>query len=322
MRATPLTILALALACLAGVAAAQAPSAKPIRLVVPFGAGGGPDTIARLLANKLAEALGQPAMVDNRPGAGGIAAAELVMKAAPDGTTLFVADSAHYAINPNLRANLPYDPLRDFAPVIEAVDTHLFLTVGVSLPVRSVAEFVALSMSSPGGLHYGSSGSGSPHHMAMELLRMMSEANLIHVPYKGVAQSVPALLSGDVAAVFAGPSSLLPLVKAGRLRLLAVASGRRATFVANVPTIAESGYPDFEIANTIGLLAPAGTPAESVRRLNENFAKVLRLPDVGKRLAELGLDVIAGTPEQFSRSIQQQIEKYAKLVKISNAKVD
>jgi tripartite-type tricarboxylate transporter receptor subunit TctC len=322
LKTAPRTILAVVLACLAGIAAAQAPTAKPIRLVVPFGAGGGPDTLARILAHKLAEAFGQPAMVDNRPGSGGIVAAELVMKAAPDGTTLLVADSGHYAINPNLRAKLPYDPLRDFAPVIEAVDTHLFLTVGASLPARSVAEFVALSRSRPGGLHYGSSGSGSPHHLAMELLRLVSEANLIHVPYKGVAQSVPALLSGDVAALFAGPSSLLPHVRAGKLRMLAVASGRRATFAANVPTVAESGYPDYEMANTIGLLAPAGTPAESVRRLNEDLAKLIRLPDVGTRLAELGLDIIAGTPEQFSRSIQLQIEKYARLVKISGAKVD
>jgi len=227
-------LMAAALAVLPWAAAAQAPAAKAIRLVVPYGAGGGVDVLARTTAQKLAER-GRPAIVDNRPGASGIVAAEIVMKAPPDGLTLFLADTGHYAINPALRAQLPYEPLRDFAPVIEAVDTHLFLTAGAALPVTSVAEFVVLSKSRPGGLLCGSSGNGSPHHLAVELLRVLSGANLVHVPYKGSAQAVTALLAGDVAAIFAGSSSTLAHVKAGKLRLLAAIPLNNRTKITNDP---------------------------------------------------------------------------------------
>lgn len=313
-------LLAAALAFLAAGAEAQA-LAKPIRFVVPFAPGGGIDVLARTLTQKMSER-GRPAIVDNRPGASGIVAVELVMKAPPDGFTLLVADSGHFAINPNIHPKLPYDPLRDFAPVVEAANTHLFLTVGAAFPGSSVADFVALSKSRPDGLLYGSSGNGSPHHLAMEMLRVTSGANVVHVPYKGVAQAVPALLAGDVVALFAGASSTLSHVKAGKLRMLAVVSEKRAGFLPNIPTVAESGYPACIIGNTIGILAPVATPAEIVRELNFALTQVLRLPEITARLADLGLDIAAGTPEQFGQSIRLQLEQYAKLVKISGAKVD
>jgi tripartite-type tricarboxylate transporter receptor subunit TctC len=316
-----LPLLAAALAFAAAMAEAQTPAARPIRLIVPFASGGGTDTVARTLAQKMSER-GRLVIVDNRPGASGIVAAELVMKSPADGYTLFAADSGHFAINPNLHQQLPYDPLRDFAPVIEVVATHLCLTVGAGFPGNSLADFVAVSKSRPGGLMYGSAGNGSPHHLAMELLRVLSGARLTHVPYKGSAQTVPALLAGDVDVLFAGVSSTLALVKAGRLRLLAAASEKRASFLPGLATVAESGYPEYEFHNTIGMLAPAATPPEVVRGLNLGMAQALRLPEVTARLADLGMDVVAGTPEQFGQSIRQQLEQDARLVKLSGAKID
>jgi tripartite-type tricarboxylate transporter receptor subunit TctC len=320
IRAT-VRLLAAALALFAAGAEAQSPAAKPIRFVVPFGPGGGIDVLARSLSQKMSER-GRLAMVDNRPGASGIVGVELVMRAPADGFTLLVADSGHFAINPNIHPKLPYDPLRDFAPVVEAASTHLFLTVGAAFSGGSVGEFVAMSKSLPDALLFGSSGNGSPHHLAMEMLRVTSGAKLVHVPYKGVAQAVPALLAGDVVAIFAGASSTLAHVKAGRLRMLAVVSERRAGFLPNIPTVAESGYPECVVGNTIGILAPKATPAEMVRELNAAVTQVLILPEMTSRLAELGLDIAAGTPEQFGLSIQRQLEQYAKLVKMSGAKVD
>ena len=320
IRATLQLLLAALAFCAAG-AQAQSQAAKPIRLVVPFGPGGGIDILARSLAQKMSEK-GRLAMVENRSGASGIVGVELVMNAPADGFTLLVADSGHFAINPNIHPKLPYDMQRDFAPVVEAANTHLFLTVGSAFSGSSVAEFVALSKSRADGLLFGSSGNGSPHHLAMEMLRVTSGANFVHVPYKGVAQAVPALLAGDVVALFAGASSTLAQVKAGKLRMLAVVSGKRAGFLPNIPTVAESGYPTCIVENTIGILAPKAIPAEMLRELNVFLTQVLRLPEITSRLAELGLDVVAGTPEQFGLSMRMQLEQYAKLVKISGAKVD
>ena len=320
-RTTLRLLLGVSFTLLAAGAQAQTPTAKPIRFVVPFAPGGGIDVLARTVTMKMTER-GRPSIVDNRPGASGIPAVELVIRAPADGYTLLVADSGHYGINPNIHPKLPYDTLRDLAPVVEAANTHLFLTVGSAFPGGSVAEFVALSKARPNGLLYGSSGNGSPHHLAMEMLRVSSGANLVHVPYKGVAQAVPALLAGDVVALFAGASSTMAHVKAGKLRMLAVVSGKRAGFLPNIPTVAESGYPACIVDNTIGILAPVAMSVERVRELNLALTQVLRLPEITSRLADLGLDVAAGTPEQFTQSIRTQLEQYAKLVKISGAKVD
>ena len=311
-------LIALVLALIAFPAQAQ----KVIRLVVPFGAGGGPDVLARLVAPEMGKIMDLPTVVDNRPGAGGIIAAEFVKQSTPDGLTLFVADSAHYGINPSLRSKLSYDPQKDFVPVIEASNSMLYVTVGAQVPAGNVQELVALAKSRPEGLAYGSSGSGSPHHLAMELLKLESGANFVHVPFKGVAQSVPAVLSGDVAVVIAGPASLLPHARAGKLRMIAAVNPKRWSRLPEVPTIAESGFSQFGLDITIGFLAPAATPADMVRRLNDAAGRALRAPEVIGKLADLGLEVIAGTPEQFAESIRRQLENYGRLVKVSGAKAD
>jgi tripartite-type tricarboxylate transporter receptor subunit TctC len=311
--------LCLALTLIALPAQAQ----KTLRLVVPFGAGGGPDVLARLIAPAMSESLGVPVVVDNRPGAGGIIAAEFVKQAAPDGMTLFVADSAHYGINPSLRANLPYDPQRDFVAVVELSNSMIYVTVGAQVPAKNVQELVALAKSRPEGLPYGSSGAGSVHHLSMELLKLESGANFVHVPFKGVAQSVPAALSGDVPVVLAGPASLLAHVRAGKLRMIAAVNPKRWSRMPDVPTMVESGYSQFAgLDVTIGLLAPAGTPPSTVRQLNQAGARAVRIPEVTAKLADLGLEVIGGTPDEFARSIQRQRESYGRLVKVSGAKAD
>lgn len=308
--------------CLVLALVALPVQAQTLRLVVPFGAGGGPDVLARLIAPGMSEALGVSAVVDNRPGAGGIIAAEFVKQAAPDGMTLFVADSAHYGINPTLRAPLSYDPQKDFVPVVELSNSMLYVIVGAQVPAASVQELVALAKRRPEGLPYGSSGAGSPHHLSMELLKLESGANFVHVPFKGVAQSVPAVLSGDVPVVVAGPASVLAHVRAGKLRMLAAVNPKRWSRMAEVPTIAESGFSQFGLDITIGLLAPAGTPQETVQRVNQAAARAVRAPEVASKLADLGLEVIGGTPEEFARSMQRQRESYGRLVRVSGAKVD
>jgi tripartite-type tricarboxylate transporter receptor subunit TctC len=278
--------------------------------------------IARVMAPAISADLGTSVVVDNRPGATGIIAAEHVKTSPPDGATLFVADSAHFAINPALRPNLPYDPQKDFVPVIEIASSMIYVAVPAQSPARSVQDLVALAKSRPQGITFGSSGTGTPHHLSLELLKLQSGANLVHVPFKGVAQSVPAVLSGDVDVVVAGPASLMPHVRAGKVRMIAAVNPMRWSRMPEVPTIAESGYSQFALDVTIGLLAPAGTPAETVRRLNAATAKALRLPDVTGKGTDIGLEMIAGTPEAFAQSIQRQRESYGNVVRISGAKAD
>ena len=235
--------------------------------MVPYGAGGSPDVIARVLGQRLAENLGQQVVVDNRPGAGGIIAAEIVAKSPADGYTLFIADTGHVAINPSLYPKLPYDPLRDFTPVTLAVSTPLFLAANAALQIESVKQFIDYAKAKPGVL-YGSSGNGSSHHLGMELFRLLTGVSMTHVPYKGVAQSVPAVITGDVAVIFAALPSLAPHVKTGKIRLIAVGTAKRTPIMPDVPTVAESGAPGFEIDADIGFLAPTGTPREVVAKLN------------------------------------------------------
>jgi tripartite-type tricarboxylate transporter receptor subunit TctC len=298
-----------------GTAAAQ----KTLRFVVPYGSGGAPDVMSRTLADKLSQRLGHPVIVDNRPGASGIIAAQIVQQAAPDGQTLFVADTGHFAINVSLNPKLPYDPRKDFVPVIEAIGSPLFLAVNSALPVHNVKDLLALARSKPEGLSYGSSGNGSVHHLGMAQIKTLSGANLTHVPYKGVAQSVPALLSGDIVAAFFGLPSILPHVKSGKARLIGVTE--RTALMPEVMPVGEQ-LPGFNVRVTVGLLAPAGTPEDVVKRLNGDIAAVLGMPDVEERLRTLGIDKIAGTPEQFREVIRADIERYAKIVKETGARAD
>jgi tripartite-type tricarboxylate transporter receptor subunit TctC len=315
------TFIVALLACASSLAIAQQPASKVLRIVVPYGSAGSPDLVARTFAQKLTEG-GQQAIVENRPGAGGILAAEIVIKAPADGYTLFLGDSQHYAISQVLREKFPYHPLKDFTPVIEPVAVQMFLAVGAGVPAKSAAELVSLAKARPDGVPYGSSGVGSPHHMAGELLRQLSGAPFRHIPYKGVAQSVPAVLSSEVDAVFAGLPPLQGHVKAGKIRLLAVASLRRASYLPEIPTLAESGFAEFDVPVSVGVLARAGTPPELVQKLNSELARIMKLPDVTARLAGLGMEVVAGTPEQFGASIQYQLDTYTKLVARTGAKAE
>ncbi len=322
MQWVNMTIAAVA-AVLTGVGqtSAQTFPSKAIHFVVPYGSGGSPDVMSRVLAQKLSENVGQPVVVDNRPGAGGIIAAEAVMKSAADGYTLFIADTGHVAINPSLYAKLPYDPIKDFTPVTLAVTTPLFLAATATLPILTVKQLLDYAKSKP-GLPYGSSGNGSPHHLGVELLKRLTGISMTHVPYKGVAQSVPALVAGDVVVLFAAIPSLSPHVRSGRVRLLAVGTAARTPLMPEVPTLAESGAPGFEIDADIGFLAPAGTPREVVQKLNAEILKVLHTPEIKQRLAGLGIDVEGSSPERYGEAIRAKIQRYGKLVKDAGARVD
>ena len=311
-----LTAFALASQC-----AAQGFPSRSIRFVVPYGTAASPDVLARLIGKKLSESVGQPVIVDNRPGSSGIMAAEIVAKAPADGYTLFVSSVPHLAINLALYPKLPYDPLKDFAPVTLAVTTPLFLTVSAALPVRSLKDLIAYAKANP-GLPYGSASNGSQHHLGMELLKVLAGIDLTHIPYKGAFQTVPAILSGDIALMLVALPAVLPHVRTGKLHIIAVAEATRSPLMPEVPTIAESGFPGYEISPEIGFVAPAGTPKEVIEKLNREIVKILNMPEIARQLIAMGINPVGSTPEQYAETLRPNIEKYAKLVKISGAKVD
>ena len=303
----------------AGAALAQTPKA-PIRIVVPYAAGGLPDVVARTVGARLSENIGQPVVAENRAGAGGVLASETVIRAQPDGTTLLVADSSIYSINPVISRKLPFDTLKELAPITLAVDAPIFLAVNASVPAQNVQELIALAKAKP-GMSYGSSGPGTGHHLAMELIRVLAGLELTHVPYKGAGQSVPAAVAGDVAMVFAGLNSLLPHAKSGRLRILAVAIGKRSELYPEAPSIAET-IPGYEVNITIGFLAPARTPREIVNALSAQFNRAIASPDVKQRLNSLGVAPVGTTPERFAEAIRAELGQYGELVKRANFRVD
>jgi tripartite-type tricarboxylate transporter receptor subunit TctC len=309
----------LVLLLFASAALAQTPKA-PIRIVVPYAAGGLPDAVARTVGQKLSENIGQPVLVENRAGAGGVLASETVIRAQPDGTTLLVADSSIYSINPVISRKLPFDTLKELAPITLAVDAPIFLAVNASLPAQNVQELIALAKAKP-GMSYGSSGPGTGHHLAMELIRVLSGLELTHVPYKGAGQSVPAAVAGDVAMVFAGLNSVLPHAKAGRLRILAVSTGKRTELYPEAPSVAET-IPGYEVNITIGFLAPARTPREIVGALSAEFNRAIASPDVKQRLNNLGVAPVGTTPERFSEAIRAELAQYGELVKRANFRID
>src|SRR5688572_29284732 len=281
----------------AAPAVAQTYPSKPIRILVPLPPGGSIDLTARIVGERLHAAMGQPVVVENRSGASGIIATELVAKSAPDGHTLLMANTSH-VFNPSFFPKLPYDPIRDFAAVALTTSVHFALVVHPSVPARSVKEFIAVAKARPGAMTYASAGNGAPHHLAMELLKAMARVDLTHVPYKGAGQFVPALLAGEVTTVIGAINSLLPHVHSGKLRLLAMAGGRRATMLPDIPTIAEAALPGFALDNWSGMLVPAGTPRGIVERLNGEIVKALRDPQIRDRLVPQGIEVIPSTPEE------------------------
>jgi tripartite-type tricarboxylate transporter receptor subunit TctC len=318
-----------AVAVIAGLAAAgdapgQAPAypSRPIRLVVPFPPGGATDILARDVAQKLTEAWGQSVVVDNRPGAGGNIGSELVAKAPPDGYTLLMGTVGTHAINASLYAKMPYDHIRDFAPVILVAGVPNVLVVNPALPVNTVAELIAYAKANPGKLNFASSGNGTSIHLSGELFKVMAGVQMTHVPYKGSAPAVADLISGQVQLMFDNLPPSLPQIKAGKLRALAVTSSTRAPALPDVPTMAEAGLPGFEASSWFGVLAPAGTPPAIVAKLNAEIARWLATPEAKERLSKQGADAAGGSPEDFVKHIAAETTKWAKVVKDSGAKVD
>lgn len=315
MQQVPVLLCAVALAGLAaGGAWAQVYPYKPVRMIVPYAAGGGVDIMARLVAPRLSDALGQQVVVDNRAGGGAIIGTDLVAKSAPDGYMTLMANPAH-AANPALHGKLPYDTLKNFSAVGLIALSSSILVVHPSLPVRSVRELVALAKSKPGQLNYASGGVGSAIYLSMELFRNAAGIDIVHIPYKGAAPALSEVIGGQVPMMFITTPSSLPHVNAGRLRVLAVSSARRHALLPSVPTVAESGYPGFENTDWYGVLVHSGTPANIIGRLNAEINRTLTLPDVRERISALGAEVGGGTPGQLDERINAEVRRWAKVLK-------
>lgn len=301
---------------------AQPFPSKPVRLIVPFPPGGAVDYYARAVQNRLQETLGQPILIENRSGAGGMVGADLVVKAAPDGYTLLVGNIASLAMNVGLYSKMTYDPRKDLTPIIRTVAVNYVMTVHPSVPARSVKELIDHAKANPGKLSYGSAGSGSAPHLATELLKQRAGIDMLHVPFKGGGPMVADLLGGQIHIVIADQANLMPHVKAGKLRALAVGTLERSASYPDIPTIAESGFPGFEARAWQGIAGPANLPADIVTQLNAAFAKAMAFPEVHQRLLDGGLEPITGTPEDFAAFIRSEIDKWAKVAKDVGARVD
>jgi tripartite-type tricarboxylate transporter receptor subunit TctC len=306
----------------AAVAAAQAYPSKPIRLISPYAAGGGSDTLARIIGQKLNESWGQPVVVDNRPSAGGNLGAELVAKAAPDGYTLFVTPSAVLTINPHLYAKLRYDTFKDFAPVTAATNSPYFLVVHPKIPATNVKELIAYARANPGKMNFSSSGNGSSTHLAGVLFNGMADINIVHIPYKGAAPAIVDLLAGAIQMRFSSVVPVLPHVRGGRLRGLAMSSAKRYTPMPDVPTIGESGLPGYVVESFYVVAAPAGTPRTVVEKLNTEISRKLKDAEVNARMAADGAEVIAASVADTVRMLRDDYHRWAKPVKDSGARAD
>ena len=304
-----------------GVAFAQKYPEKTVRIVVPFAAGGGADILARILAQKLPEIWGQNVVVDNRPGAGAVIGTELVARSAPDGYTLLLSANPHGS-NPALVPKLPYDTVRDFAPITMVASAPLLLVVHPSLPPRTVRELIALAKARPNQLSYASSGNGGPQHLAGELFKHMAGVSIIHIPYKGSTPALADLLGGHVQVSFAGLLAGLVHVKAGKLRPLGVTSAKRLESNPEFPTVAENGVPGFEMSAWWGVFAPAGTPQTIIAKAHGDMARVLQSPEVKERLARDGSHAVGSRPEELAAFVQREIDKVTKLVRSAGIKAD
>jgi tripartite-type tricarboxylate transporter receptor subunit TctC len=302
------------LAVVAPGALAQNYPTKPIRLIAPFAPGGGADYVARVAGQKLGAALGQPVVIDNRAGAGGAIGTELAARSPADGYTLLVGSAGPFAILPVISAHLAYDPLKDFAPVTLVCSFPFVLVVHPSLPVKSVQELIAYAKAKPGQLNFGSPGNGSTTHLAGELLKVLAKVDVVHVPYKGVAPAVADLLAGQTQFMSGDLSTLMPQVRAGKLRALALTGAKRSPLVPELPTVAEAGVPGYEASGWFGVIAPAATPRELVLRLNAALVKGVMQADARERLAALGGEVVANTPAEFAARIREDLAKWKKLV--------
>lgn len=295
---------------------------KPVKIVLGYAAGGFTDVMARLIAQRLSVTLGQPVIVENRPSAGTVIATEMVAKAAPDGYLLLVADTGSLAVTPALMDNLPYDVVRDLAPITYTGEIPLFLVTNSSVPAGTFAELIALVKAKPGQFNFAAPGTGSIHHLNVEALKAAFGMDVLVVQYKGAAPSVQALLGGQVAMTFSAYPSLLAHLNSGKMRVLAVNTPKRTNLSPNTPTIAEMGAPEFDYPAGVGVLAPAGTPAPIIARLAKEVIAAMHFGDNPKRLTELGFEVIGSTPESFASRIKADLAKYSKVVKASGAKAN
>ena len=319
---------AAALLCVAAIngpqaeAAGPAYPARPIRMVVPFPPGGATDLLARVLAQRLGESLGQQVVVDNRPGAGGTLGSRLMLDAQPDGYTILMGTTSTHAIGPHLYAKPPYDPARDFAAITLVSSTPTVLLIGATLPPTSVKELIAYAKSKPGVLNYGSSGIGTQFHLSGELLKLLTGINIVHIPYKGTALVYPDMFSGQIALLFDTPSVALPFIKAGRVRALGVTSAQRAAVLPEVPTIVEAGVPGYNAELWFCLVGPAKLPAEIAARIAADTAKIVKLPDVKERLDQQGMEAVANSPAQLQKFIAAQNEQWSKVVRNAGVKAE
>ena len=316
-------------ALLLAVPALTAPSAmaqqypsKPIVLVVPFAPGGTSELISRLVAQKLTERLGQQVVVENRPGAAGNIAMEQVARAAPDGYTLILGHIGTLAVNPAMFPKLPYDAIKDFAPVSLIAAVPNIVTVNPAVPAKTLKEFLDLARAKPGSINYGSAGNGSAGHLAMEYLKRIAKADMVHVPYKGTGPMLTDLLAGQTQATFTGSSPLIPHIKSGKLRALAVGSAVRIPSLPEVPTVAESGFAGFETSQWYGIIAPAKTPPAIIQKLSVEIAQVMKQPDVIARLSGDGTVMIGSTPNEFAAYISKEMKRWGEVVHDANIKAE
>ena len=308
---------------MAGEAAAQSNyPAKPVRIIVNFATGGPSDIVARLLGPKLTESWGKAVVVENIPGAAGNIGAERAAKATPDGYTLLLSGSPPIVISPSLYEKLPYDPLRDLTPVSQICTIPNLLVVHPAVPAKSVRELITLAKAQPGQLTFASAGTGTGSHLGGELFKTMAGLDIRHVPYKGTGATIPDLLGGHVTMTIAPMAAFLPLVREGRLRALAVASAKRSSAIPQLPTIAESGFPGYENSAWQGILAPVKTPAMIIRKVHLDIVKVIALPEVRARFAELGMEPVGNSPGEFAHIIKADVPRWAKVIKESGAKPD
>jgi len=307
----------IALLLQSGFAASQGYPSGPLRLIVPFPPGGGTDTVARSLAQKLNEAWNQPVVVENRGGANGTIGAAIAAKAAPDGQTMLMVPSG-FAANPSIYKKLPFDAIRDFAPVTQLATNPSILVVHPSLPPKNVKELIAFLKAHPGEIDYASSGNGSPPQLMTELFKLMTGTRMTHIPYKGGGPATIAAVSGEVPVYILSPLQAAPHLKSGRLRALGVTSAKRDPAFPNIPTIAEAGVPGYAMTNWYGLFVPAGTPKSSVNKLNAEMVRILRLPEIRNRLAAEAYTVVGDTPEEFAAFLKEEIAKGARIVKAAH----
>jgi len=316
------SIAAAILLAASGLALAETYPAKPIHFIVPYPAGGPLDTVARLLGQKVSESVREPVIVENRPGAGGNIGADQVAKSAPDGYTILMGAVATHAINPTLYAKIPYDPVKDFAPVTQVASTPNVLVVNPSLPVANVKEFIAYAKAHPGALNFGSGSTGSAGHLAGELFKAMAGVQMVHVPYKGAGPAMQDLIGGRIQLMFDNLASSLAQMRAGKVKALAVTTAKRSSLAPELPTIAESGLPGFDISTWFGVFSPGGTPRDVVQRLHDELVKALADPAVRETMLKLGAEPVGSTPAEFAAYIRSEARKYAEVIKASGARVD